>query len=80
MPDIVSRFLRCSMVQPSEVAVLFDLNLNRRPFLEYVVFLDLLLCTGFNFVHTLCSYALFFTQRSMNDPKIEQSDESRFVL
>ena len=33
---------------PSEVAVLFDKNLSRRPFLGQVVNLDLLLCTGFN--------------------------------
>ena len=33
---------------PSEVAVLFNWNLSRRPFLGQVVDLDLLLCTGFN--------------------------------
>ena len=31
-----------------EVAVLFDSNLSRRPFLRQVVDLDLLLCTGFD--------------------------------
>ena len=33
---------------PSEVAVLFDSNLSRLPFLGQVINLDLLLCTGFN--------------------------------
>ena len=37
--------------QPSEVAVLFYWNLNRRPFLRQVVDFDLLLCTGFNLQH-----------------------------
>ena len=32
---------------PSEVAVLFNSNLSRRPILGQVVNLDLLLCTGF---------------------------------
>ena len=38
---------------PSEVAVLFNLNLSRRPFLGQVVDLDLLLCTGFDSEHAV---------------------------
>ena len=41
MPDIVSK-----------LAVLFDPNLSRRPFLGKVVDLDLLLCTGFDSENT----------------------------
>ena len=37
------------MVPPSEVSMLFNSNLSRRPFLRQVVNLDLLLCTGFNY-------------------------------
>ena len=37
--------------QPSEVAVLYDPNLGRRPFLRQVVGLDLLLCKGFDLEH-----------------------------
>ena len=45
---------------PSEVAVLFDSNLSRRPFLGQVVNLDLLLYTGFDSEHMLfCSYVIF---------------------
>ena len=47
----------CSL--PSEVAELFNLNLNRRPFLGQVVNLDLLLCTGFDLEHVICSYVIF---------------------
>ena len=47
MPEIVSKL----WALPSEVAVLFDLNLSRRPFLGQVADLDLLLCTGFNQEH-----------------------------
>ena len=38
---------------PSEVAVLFDSNLSRLPFLGQVVDLDLLLCTGFDSEHAV---------------------------
>ena len=38
---------------PSEVDVLFDSNLSRRPCLGYVVDLDLLLCTGFDSEHAI---------------------------
>ena len=65
---------------------MFDSDLSRRHFLGQVVDLDLLLCTGFDSersVLILC-HALFlcyiFTQRPMNDRKIEQSDGSCFVL
>ena len=47
---------------PSEVAVLFDLNLSRRPFLGQVVDSDLLLCTGFDSEHAFCSYAYFYSE------------------
>ena len=36
---------------PFEIAVLFNLNLSRRPFLRQVIDLDLLLCTGFDSEH-----------------------------
>ena len=39
--------------QPSEVAVLFDSNLSRRPFLGQVVDSDLLFCTGFDSEHAV---------------------------
>ena len=42
--DII-RFPRFCVL-PSEVAMLFDSNLSRLPFLGHVVDLDLLLCTG----------------------------------
>ena len=48
---------------PSEVAVLFNLNLSRFSFLGQVIDLDLLFCTVFNshWIHNMqiCSYALF---------------------
>ena len=47
IPDIVSKFLP-SCAPPSEVVVLCDRTLSRRPFLGQVVDLDLLLCIGFN--------------------------------
>ena len=34
-------------------------NLSRRPFLGQVVNLDLLLCTGFDLEHVICSYVIF---------------------
>ena len=48
MPDIISTLLS----PPSEVDVLFESNLSRRPF-HWVVYLDLLLCTGFNLEHVV---------------------------
>ena len=74
MPDIVSKLLR----PPSEVAVLFDSNLSRRPFLGQVVDLDLLLCTGFDSEHAVLFLCHSFTQRPMNDRKIERSDGRGF--
>ena len=65
---------------PSEVAVLFDSNLSRRPFLGQVVDLDLLLCTGFDLEHAVLFLCHIFTQRRMNDRKIEQSDGCCFGL
>ena len=56
---------------PSEVAVLFDSNLSRRPFLGQVVDLDLLLCTRFDSEQWGESH--IFIQRPMNDSKIERS-------
>ena len=56
-----------------EVAVLFDLNLRRCPFLGQVVDLDLLLCTGFDLEHAVLFPCHIFTQRPMTDRKIELS-------
>ena len=55
---------------PSEVAVLFYLNLSRRPFLGQVVDFDLLLCTGFDSEHAVIFVCHIFTQRPMTDRKI----------
>ena len=44
---------------PSEVAVLLDSNLSRRPFLGHVIYLDLLLFTRFDSEHAVCSYVIF---------------------
>ena len=52
---------------PSEVAVLFDSNLSRRPFLGQVVDLDLLLCTGFYLEHAVLFLCHIFTRRPMQD-------------
>ena len=62
--------------QPSEVAALFDWNLSslRRPFLGQVVDSDLPLCTGFDLEHAVLFLCHIFTQRPMNDRKIERSD------
>ena len=59
---------------PSEVAVLFNSNLSRLPFLGQVVDLDLLLCTGFDSEHAVLFLCHIFTQRPMTDRKIERSD------
>ena len=55
----------------SEVAELFDLNLSRCPFFGHVIDLDLLLCTGFDLEHAVLFQFHIFTQRPMNDQKIE---------
>ena len=60
-------------VQPSEVAALIDSNLNRCSFLGQVVDSDLLLCIGFNLEHLISFLCHIFTQRPMNDRKIERS-------
>ena len=59
---------------PSEVAVLFDSNLSRRPFLGQLVDLDLLLCTGFDSEPEDLFLCHIFTQRPMNDSKSERRD------
>ena len=64
---------------PSEVAVLFDSNLSRRPFLGQVVDLDLLLCTGLDSEHAGLFLCHIFTQRPMTDRKIERSGGCCFV-
>ena len=56
---------------PSEVDVLFDLNLSRRRFLGQVVDLDLLLCTGFYLEPAVLFLCHISTQGPMNDRKIE---------
>ena len=58
----------------SEVAMLFDSNLSRCPFLRQVVDLDLLLCIGFDSKHAALFQCHMFTQRPTTDRKIEQSD------
>ena len=60
--------------QRSGVALLLDSNLSRRPFLRQVVDLDLLLCTGFDSEHSVLFLCHIFTQRPMNDRKIERRD------
>ena len=69
-PDIFPSFCE----PPSEVAALFNSNLSRRPFLRQVVDSDLLLCTGFDSEHAGLFLCHIFTQRPMNDRKIEQRD------
>ena len=64
---------------PSEVAVLFDSNLSRRPFLGQVVDLDLLLCTGFDSEHAVSFLCHIFAQRRMND-RIELSNVLHWAL
>ena len=59
---------------PSEVAVLFYSNLSRLPFLREVINLDLLLCTGLKSEYAVLFLCHMFTQRPMNDCKIEWSD------
>ena len=58
---------------PSQVAALFNSNLSRRPFLRQVVDSDLLLCTGFDSEHAVLFLCHIFTQRPINDRKIERS-------
>ena len=70
MQDIVSKLLH---------AAIWSSNLGRLPFLGQAGNLDLLVCTGFNSEHTVCSHALFNTQRPTNGQKIEQSDTQRPV-
>ena len=55
---------------PCEVAVLFNSNLSRRPFLgqvDEVVDLDLLLYTGFDSEYAVLFLCRIFTQRPMTD-------------
>ena len=59
---------------PSEVAVLFDSNLSRGPFLGQVVDFDVLLCTGFDPEHEDLFLCYILTQRPETDQKIERSD------
>ena len=69
-PDIVSKLLRAAIW--SCCAVQFESE--QTPFLWQVVDLDLLLCTGFNLEHAALfrCHCHIFTQRPMNDCKIEQ--------
>ena len=60
MSDIVSKLLRLA-------AVLFDWNLSRLPFLGHVIYLDLLLCTGFNLDHAVLLLCHNCTQSPIND-------------
>ena len=66
-------------MQPSKVTMLFNSNLSRLPFLlRQVIDLDLLLCTGFYLEHAVLFLCHIFTQRPMNDRKIERSDGRGF--
>ena len=60
---------------PSEVAVLFVCNLRSLPFLQYVIDFDLLCCSGVNLEDADLFLCLAFTQRPMNDQKIDRSNE-----
>ena len=63
--------------QPSEVAelsALFYSYLSKCPFLRHVVNSDLLLGTGFDSEHEVLFLCHLFTQRPMNDRKIERSN------
>ena len=57
------------LVLPSEVAVQFNRNLNRFPFLGQLtgINLDLLLCTWLDLKNEDLFLCLIFTQRPMND-------------
>ena len=62
---------------PSEVAVLFDSNLSRRPFqafLRQVVDLDLLLCTGFDSEPVVLFQCDIFTQRPTMIERLSKSN------
>ena len=59
----------------SEVAMLFFWSLSRLPFLRQVIDLDLLLFTAFNLEHVDLFLCPTFTQRPMNDKKIELNKE-----
>ena len=63
---------------PSEVAVLLNSNLSRRPFLWQLVDFDLLLCTGFDSEPAVLFLCHIFTQRPMNVRKIKRSDGRGF--
>ena len=65
-------------VPPFEVAVLFNSNLSTRPFLRQVVYLDLVLSTGFYNFYSEHAVLFLFHQRPMNDQKIEQSNQCCF--
>ena len=58
---------------PSEVAVLFDSNLSRRPFLGQVVDSDLLLCTGFDLEHADLFLCHIFSQRPVTDRRLSKA-------
>ena len=73
-----SRHCSKLLALPFEVALLFDLNLSRCPFLKQVIYQDLLLCTGFNKEHAVLFLCHMFTQRPMNDGKIEWSNGGCF--
>ena len=56
---------------PSEVSVLFNSYLSRRPFLRQVADTVLLLCTGFNSEDAVLFLCHIFAQRLINDRKID---------
>ena len=74
MPDIVSNLLRAASWR--RCAVQFESE--QTPFLGQVVDLDLMLCTGFSSEHAVLFLCHIFTQRPMNDRKIERSNGHGF--
>ena len=68
----------CSL--PSEVAVLFNSNLSRCPFLRKLVDLDLLICTGFNLEHAVLLLCHIFTQGPRTIRKFKLGNWSFFGL
>ena len=71
MPESISKLLHASIWSGCA-----DRNLNRFPFLGQLtgINLDLLLCTWLDLKNEDLFLCLIFTQRPMNDWKIEQSD------
>ena len=65
---------------PSEVAALLYLNQSRCPFQGQLVDSDLLLCTGLDSEHAVLFLCHIFTQRPMNDRKVERTHASELSV